>query len=82
MSISAPTIGISNVMKMVNKDVSEGVYTKSGSNFKLLSVGVKRLSEDFRLDLPLSRAFSKKCEKCAFSKLSRFRLLTQQFCNL
>ena len=48
---------------MVNKDVSESVYTDSDSNFKVLSVGVKDSSGEFICDLPLGRAYSKKYEK-------------------
>ena len=52
---------IINVAKMVNQRVSEGADTRSESDFKLLSVGVKRSIGVFILDLPLTRACSKKC---------------------
>ena len=70
---------ITTVAKMVNKRVSEGADTGSEFDFKLLSVGVKRSIGVFRLDLPLTRACSKKCWKIGFSKHLRFRLLHTDF---
>ena len=57
----------------------DGTYGVGEGNFwgyaDATEVIAKRLSEDFRLDLPLSRAFSKKCEKFAFPNFLDFACL-------